>query len=422
MEQIRPLLLVDFHSAVLSGGNRRTYEILRLAKSEGIDYIVMTDMRSCRNAAKMFPAYLDTLSNYKVYMKNHGEKLSQISGLKQAFAYKNIFDSALAISRVAKEEDADLIVGSEELESLWASCIAGRYCKKPWTAVFQPTSDILQPSSSIGPLNATNTLKFVNQKASTKGLSFISRIGIAMELSIQLKTAEKSLMLSVSASVVEDFNFLDTRIKFHVIIPGNGIHPDKFAEETCTGQEYDAIFFARLIPEKGLFDLPPIWKQITKSIPKATLAVAGVTEDQKYVNVFLDMIKKFDLSQNIIFLGELEENTLIRSIKSSRSTLYPSVLDSFSLVTLESLACGTPVVAYDIAAIRQNFGKCDAVLRCPVKDNKSMAERVLSIIENEKLRKVLSEKAKEYSAKYDWRSVVRAEKEGYLKVIEYSRK
>ena len=64
MKRIKPLLLVAFHSAVLSGGNRRTYEILRLAKSEGIDYLVMTDMRSCRNAAKMFPACLDTLSNY----------------------------------------------------------------------------------------------------------------------------------------------------------------------------------------------------------------------------------------------------------------------------------------------------------------------------------------------------------------------
>lgn len=419
MKRIRPLLLVGYHSAVLSGGNRRTYEILRLGKSEGIDYIVITDLWSCKNGSKMFPAYLDALANYKVYMKGRSERLPQTSGLTQAFACKKIIDSASFVSRVAKEEDADLIVGSEELESLLTSYIAGRCCRKPWTAIFQPTTDILQPSSSVGPLNVTNILKFTGQKSSTKGLSLISRIGIAIELFIQLTAAEKSLMLSVSSSIVEDFNFLDPRIRFHVINPGNGIHPGKFAPDRYPNQEYDAIFYARLIPEKGLYDLLPIWKQVTKRAPKAKLAVAGVTEDRKYVNNFLEMTKKYRLDENIIFLGELDENTLIRSIKSSKLTLYPSVLDSFSLVTLESLACGTPVVAYDIAAIRHNFRRCDAVFRCPIKDNKDMAEKVLLILEGKVLRTTLSKKAREYSAAYAWTNVARAEKEAYFKVVEY---
>jgi len=420
MKRIRPLLTVKFNSAVLSGGRRRTYEFLRLAKSEGIDYIVMTDLRSCTNATKIFPSYLEALSSYKVYMDRHANRLPPpIPGLRQAFVCKNIINSALLTSRVARKENADLIVGDGGTESLLTSYIAGGYCMKPWTAVFQPTTDLLQPSPSVGPLNATNILRFVSQKASTKNDSLISRIGTAGDLFFQLKAAERSMMLSVSSSLIEDFNYLDPRIKFHVINPGNGIHPEKFAPERYPDQEYDAIFFARLIPEKGLFDLPVIWKLVTKRVPKAMLAVAGIIEDRKYVDNFMEMIKKTNLGRNIVFLGELNEKDLVRSIKSSKLTLYPSVLDSFSLVTLESLACGIPVVAYDISAIRHNFGRCDAVFRCRIKDNQNMAEKVLLILEEETLRTALAKKAIEYSANYTWTNVVKAEKEAYFKVIEH---
>jgi glycosyltransferase involved in cell wall biosynthesis len=421
MKRIRPIFLVDFHSAVVSGGNRRAFEFLKRGKSEGIDYVIVTDLQSCENAVKMFPDYMKALSNYTVYLKDFGVAKSSVTGFKQLFSYGDVLHSALSVSRIAIDEDADLIVGGEEPQSLLTSYLAGRLSSKPWTTVFQPTTDLLQPSSSIGSVNAFNILKFVSAKSSAKNLSLISRIGVASQLFVQLKVAQKSLMLSVSASVVEELRILNPKIEFCVIEPGNGINLEKFVTKSDAKLECDAFFFARLIPEKGLYDLPVIWKYVTKRIPKAVLGVAGITEDQRDVDRFLDMVSKFRLGQNIIFLGELEEKALISSIKSSKLTLYPSLLDSFSLVTLESLACSTPVVAYDIPAIRHNFGKCDSVLRCPIKDTECMAEKTLSIIENEKLKEALSKKAKEYSANYDWKSVVRAEKQAYYKVIEYFR-
>jgi glycosyltransferase involved in cell wall biosynthesis len=338
------------------------------------------------------------------------------------FSYSNIFRSALSISKIAVDEDADLIVSGEDPQSLLTSYLAGNLCSRPWTAVFQPFSDLLESSSSIGSLNAFNILKFVSEKSSTKNESLMSRIGTAWQLFVQLKAAEKSLLLSVSSSVADELHFLNPRVKFHVITPGNGIDLEKFDRKSDVSQKYDAIFFARLIPEKGLYDLPIIWKYVTDRIPKAVLGVAGITENEGHINRFLDMVNRFRLKQNIIFLGKLEDNALIGSIKSAKMTLYPSVLDSFALVPLESLACGTPVVAYDIAAIRRNYEKCDAVIRCPIQSKEVMAEKTLSLIENEELRKTLSKKAKEYSNKFDWRNAVRAEKNGYFKVIEYLRK
>jgi glycosyltransferase involved in cell wall biosynthesis len=419
MKKIKPILLAKFNSAVLSGGYRRHFEVLKRGKSEGIDYIVVASLQSYKNAMKIFPDYMDTLSNYTAYVKDFKEKQSSIPGLNQAFSYGNIFRSALSVSKIAVDEDADLIVGGEDPQSLLTSYLAGKFSSKPWTAICQPTTDLLQPQSSMGSLNAFNILKFVSKKSSTKNDSLISRIGTASQLFVQLKIAQKSLMLSVSSSVAEELHSLDPRIKFHVIEPGNGIDLEKFAAKSDPSQKYDAIFFSRLVPEKGLYDLPVIWKYVTKRIPKAVLGVAGIVEDQRFVNRFLELANDFHLSRSIAFLGELKEDALKNLVRSSKLTLYPSLVDSFSLVTLESLACGTPVVAYDIPAIRHNFGKCDAVLRCAIKDKNSMAEKALSIIKNEKLKEALSKRAKEYSTGYDWKDVVTAEKQAYFKVIQY---
>jgi glycosyltransferase involved in cell wall biosynthesis len=419
MRKIKPILLAKFNSAVLSGGYLRHFEVLKRGKSEGIDYIVVASLQSYKNAMKMFPDYMETLSNYAAYVNDFKERQSSIPGLKQVFSYGNIFRSALLVSKIAVDEDADLIVGGEEPVSLLTSYLAGKFCSKPWTAVFQPATDLLQPSSSIGFLNAFNVLKFVNEKSSLKNLSLISRIGTALQLFVELKVAQKSLILLVSSSVAEELHSLNPEIRFYVIKPGNGIDLEEFAAKSDVSQKYDAIFFARLIPEKGLYDLPVIWKYVTERIPKAVLGVAGIMEDQRFVNQFLELVSDFHMSRSIAFLGEQKEDALKNLIRSSKLTLYPSLLDSFSLVTLESLACGTPVVAYDIPAIRHNFGKCDAVLRCAIKDKNSMAEKAISIIENVKLRGVLSKRAKEYSANYDWQNVVKAEKHAYFRMTEY---
>jgi glycosyltransferase involved in cell wall biosynthesis len=426
MKRIRPLLIVRFYSAVLSGGRRRTYEILRRAKSEGIDYIVMTDPQSYANATKIFPSYREVLSSYKVYMDSYTKVFSaahlhlRILGLKQAFSYKNIVDSAFLISKVASEEDVDLIIaGSEDVDSLWAACIAGNYCRKPWTAGYSGTTDITHPIPQFGSLNLTNILKFVSHESKTKDVRLISRIGLAFELFLQLKVAERAMLLTVSSSIEEDFAYLDPRIKFQIIDPGNGVNLEDCAPERDPDKEYDAIFFARLIPQKGLYELPVIWRQVAEKIPKAKLAIAGMVEDKKYVDDFTEMITKYNLGRNVVFLGELGQKDLRRSIRASKLTLNPSRLDAFSLATLESLACGVPVVTYDIAAARYNFSRCDAVFRCPVGDNQDMAEKALFILEEEALRKTLEKKAIDYSANYSWSNVVRAEKEAYFKVIEH---
>jgi glycosyltransferase involved in cell wall biosynthesis len=421
---IRPLIIVNARYPSISGGYRRLYEVLKRGKMEGIDYIILTDTSSYRNYVHMFPDFKEILDGYKSYFVD-SQKIKAISPhlprvFKAVTTYGDFFTSAASIAKIVREEDVDLVVGpSEGTQMVWTSHFSGRMSHKPWTALFQLAQPIFEPTPELGPVNPFNVLKHVSQKEFAREITLLSKFGFSLELLGLLKTAEKSLILTVSRSVCEEIGRLDPEIKFHVITPGNGIDLAKFGTKQSLSSPYDAIFFSRLVPEKGICDLPEIWKLVTQKFPKARLAVAGIVEDPRFVEEFQMKISRYDLTKNVVYLGPQDKDSIFDLVKSSKLTIYPSFFDSFGLVILESLACGAPVIAYDILAVRYNFCKCKAVLRCPIGDTSSIAKNLIFLLENEDLRTKLSKEAKEYSSNFDWKKVVRAEKEAYFNVIKW---
>jgi glycosyltransferase involved in cell wall biosynthesis len=372
----------------------------------------------------MFPDFLDICQQYKAYFIDAG-KTSPVNASTNRFLRagqisRDLLSLSSAIAKIARLEDVDLIIGpSESPRIVWMSYLSGKICKKPWTSIFTAEAFLFLPTRGLGPLNPLNVLKHVSQKEETKKISLMSKIGFSIELLSFLKIAEKSLILTVSPSISEEIRYLNPKIQFHIITPGNGIDLEKFDKKSSNQVFYDVVFFSRLIPEKGLFDLPEIFKLVVQRFPKAKIAVAGAVEDNQYLERFQKMLSNYNLNKNTVLLLQREEKFFIDLLSSSKVMVFPSTLEAYGLVVLEALACGTPVVAYNIPAMKLNFGDVKAVLRCPIKDNTSMAKSVEALLENEDLRKKLSHEAKEYVKNYDWKNVVKAEKKAYFKVIEY---
>jgi len=77
--------------------------------------------------------------------------------------------------------------------------------------------------------------------------------------------------------------------------------------------------------------------------------------------------------------GGLSKAELYGLLSRAKVLLYPSHSDSFSIVVLESLACGTPVVAYDIPGPRSVYGDLPAVRFVKEFDRRAMAEEAVSL-------------------------------------------
>jgi glycosyltransferase involved in cell wall biosynthesis len=422
--KLKPIIFISIRFSSLSGGYQRLYEILLRAKSIGLDYVILTDYQSCINATKIFPDFVDVLKKYRTYLyTSNRQNQSQISFIRYISAFKENLKSAILLSRIAKREKVDLILGpGEGMTEVETAYLASFLCSKPWAIILQPTTDLLQPTYSIGPLTPWNILAHVSGKRSMQKASKLSKLGSSLGILFFLKMLEGGLVLPVSKSVVEDFKIMNPRLKLTLIDPGCGVNIKEFPIEEICSFKYDGVFFARIVKQKGVFDLVDIWDQVVSVFPRAVLAICGISENPEIVKELLSQIERKGLSTNIKFLGQQDRETLFSIVQHSCLTIYPTYADSFSLVMIESLACGTPILAYSLSTVRHVFNKCQAVIPHPVGDKKSIANSAIKLLKDRDQRKLLSDEARRFVSVLDWANVVQAEKLAYFEALRSTKR
>lgn len=97
------------------------------------------------------------------------------------------------------------------------------------------------------------------------------------------------------------------------------------------------LFAGRLSPEKGVMDIVEIYPFLQKTVPNLKVVFAGTGPLEE---------KLKELMPDAVYLGWVENAKLPQIYSAADLTILPSKFDTFSLVVLESLSCGTPVVAY----------------------------------------------------------------------------
>ncbi len=140
------------------------------------------------------------------------------------------------------------------------------------------------------------------------------------------------------------------------------------------------VFYARLYGRKGLYDIPYIMKELKKYDKDIKLKIFGKFASENHKNTFFNLIKKFKLEDNIEYLGFLSEEEKYRIVSKAKVLLYPTHHDEFSLVILESLALGTPVVSYNIPGTYYVYKDLPSVKFVKEFDIRSMAKEVYNIL------------------------------------------
>jgi len=160
------------------------------------------------------------------------------------------------------------------------------------------------------------------------------------------------------------------------------------------------IFLARLIETKGVTELPLIMKYIALLIKyDVKLYIIGKFFDKEYENYIKNLIKKFNLENNIKFLGFLKDEDKYKIVSKARLLIYPTHDDLYSYVILESIAVGTPVVSYAIPGPFSVFKDLPAVRFVKEFDIKGMAEeavRILKMKDEDYYDLVYNEKVNEF--------------------------
>lgn len=108
------------------------------------------------------------------------------------------------------------------------------------------------------------------------------------------------------------------------------------------------------------------------------------------------------------FYGGLSGSERRERIRRGWVLVNPSVREGWGLNILEANALGTPCVGYDVAGLQDSVRDEDTGLLARNGNLKDLAEKILSILETDTLRRKLSENALQYSSAFNWNKTAQA--------------
>jgi len=187
------------------------------------------------------------------------------------------------------------------------------------------------------------------------------------------------------------------------------------------------LFVGRLDPVKGLNVLLEALCSLIRQLapqggPGLCLAVIGgdaeSAEAAREEAFCLDEVKeRYGLKEMVAFLGSRAQDTLPYYYSAADVCVMPSHYESFGLVALEAMACGTPVVASHVGGLPYVVEDGQTGLLVPDNDPAALAERLWRVLNEPGLRQRLGARAHEVAQGYSWRRVAEAHAALYQELL-----
>lgn len=176
--------------------------------------------------------------------------------------------------------------------------------------------------------------------------------------------------------------------KVHVIPPPIELPVINMAERDAFRKKYqiqpgDRVIgmAARLASEKGVEYLVEALPIVLETFPRARVFFVGqykdVIAEEHYADRLAPMITQ--LESHWSFLGILPVQEFVAFLSENEVLVLPSTnsTESFGLVQIESMTCGTPVIASDLPGVRQPVLTTGMGQIVPVADSASLAQAII---------------------------------------------
>jgi|LSQX01.1.fsa_nt_gb glycosyltransferase involved in cell wall biosynthesis len=205
-----------------------------------------------------------------------------------------------------------------------------------------------------------------------------------------------------------------TDANIHFVPNGVDINYINSIEPLSTDWKNTVLFIGNLIPLKGVDVLIRAMKIVKKQIPDVKLYIAGSGPQEDELK---RLVSKLKLSQNVEFLGYLNDQSKYGYLKSIDIVVVPSLWETFSIVALEGMACEKPIIASNVGGIPYLIDNNTNGMLVDACDTVDLAKKICILLRDRVLRERMGKEGSSRSHAFNWGKVASDTISVYVSVI-----
>ncbi len=147
------------------------------------------------------------------------------------------------------------------------------------------------------------------------------------------------------------------------------------------------------------------------------LTIVGDGDQKRF---YQGLVKELGLDHLVTFKGRISDSELVKEYKQAHLTVLPSIdqSEAFGLVLIESMACGTPVIASNLPGVRSVVDHLETGLVVHPNDITDLALAIETVVDNPEQYKAMQKASLEkVEKKYRWNKIAHTLEDLYKSVL-----
>lgn len=335
--------------------------------------------------------------------EEHGNlRVSRVRCIRKAGVLPLSFSLASNIlaRKIMKKQDIDVICGHQ-----WDSAIFPFPRKIPF---------VLRAN-----ITAVGTWEFMKSVNITAFQRLMYRSAVYLDTQVCRRAAKIAAVSAFLAEELRKYGVESERIETVL----NGVDIERFNPEE-SGEEIRKehaledkkvlLYVGRISPQKGIeYLLEALPRVVQKHQDVKLLVVGGPTYEIKspaYNAYFANLqriIKKYNLTDAVRFAGYVNLEKMPQYYAAADVCVLPYVYEPLGNTVLEALASGKPLIASKTGGIPETVEHMKNGVLVPPKNPDAIADAILTLLEDEDLRKKTSTNARKKAETMSWRRAAR---------------
>jgi D-inositol-3-phosphate glycosyltransferase len=181
------------------------------------------------------------------------------------------------------------------------------------------------------------------------------------------------------------------------------------------------LYVGRIAPIKGLETLLDGMARLRAGGSPAQLCIVGGDTDEPlngHEGELRARLSRLDLGDTVTFVGAQPQDRLRTWYVAADATVLPSYYESFGMVALEAMACGSPVIASRVGGLQTTVRDRVTGVLVPDHDAAALADALAGLLADPDLQWRLGREGVRWAAQHRWPCVAEAVCREYAALVE----